>query len=39
MRQHDICGLPVVDADKRPVGILTNRDLRFEKNLEQPVAR
>lgn len=33
MRQHRISGLPVVDADKRPVGILTNRDVRFEKQL------
>jgi IMP dehydrogenase len=31
MRQHRISGLPVVDGDKRPVGILTNRDVRFEK--------
>jgi IMP dehydrogenase len=33
MRQARISGLPVVDADKRPVGILTNRDVRFEKRL------
>jgi IMP dehydrogenase len=33
MRQYRISGLPVVDADKRPVGILTNRDVRFEKRL------
>lgn len=33
MRQHRISGLPVVDGDKRPVGILTNRDVRFEKRL------
>jgi IMP dehydrogenase len=38
MREHDISGLPVVD-DGRPVGILTSRDVRFEKNLDQPVAR
>ena len=30
MRHHRISGLPVVDAEKRPVGILTNRDVRFE---------
>jgi IMP dehydrogenase len=29
MRHYRISGLPVVDADKRPVGILTNRDVRF----------
>jgi IMP dehydrogenase len=38
MRQHNISGLPVVEGD-RPVGILTSRDLRFEKNLNQPVDR
>ena len=35
-RQHKISGLPVVDAS-RVVGIVTNRDLRFERNLDQPV--
>ncbi|MGE5184688.1 MAG: IMP dehydrogenase [Acidobacteriota bacterium] len=33
MRHHRISGLPVVDAERRPVGILTNRDVRFEKRL------
>ena len=33
---HKISGLPVVDASK-VVGIVTNRDLRFENNLDQPV--
>src|SRR5262245_20722979 len=37
MREHDISGVPVVEND-RPVGILTARDIRFEKNLDQPVA-
>ncbi|MBT8496539.1 MAG: IMP dehydrogenase, partial [Deltaproteobacteria bacterium] len=36
MRQYRISGLPVVDGAK-PVGILTNRDLRFETNLSQKV--
>lgn len=35
-RQHKISGVPVVDG-KRVVGIVTNRDLRFETNLDQPV--
>ena len=35
--QHKISGLPVVDAEGRVVGIVTNRDLRFETNLGQPV--
>jgi IMP dehydrogenase len=38
MRAHHISGLPVVDAERRPVGILTRRDLRFERNLEQRVS-
>jgi IMP dehydrogenase len=37
MRRHQISGLPVVGRDGRPVGILTNRDVRFERNLDQPV--
>jgi len=36
IRQHRISGLPVVDGS-RVVGIVTNRDLRFESNLDQPV--
>jgi len=35
-RQHKISGLPVVEG-KQLVGIITNRDLRFESNLDQPV--
>lgn len=37
MRQHRISGLPVVDASHRPIGILTNRDVRFERRLTQQV--
>ncbi len=36
-QQYRISGLPVVEG-KRVVGIVTNRDLRFETNLDQPVA-
>ncbi len=36
MRRHAISGLPVVH-EGRPVGILTNRDVRFERNLDQRV--
>jgi len=36
-RQHRISGLPVVEG-KKVVGIVTNRDLRFETNLDQPVS-
>jgi IMP dehydrogenase len=38
MDQHRISGLPVVDEHGKPVGILTNRDLRFEVNWQQSVA-
>jgi IMP dehydrogenase len=37
IRQHRISGLPVVEDGKKVVGIVTNRDLRFENNLDQPV--
>ncbi len=37
MREHGINGLPVVD-EGRAIGILTNRDLRYERNLDRPVA-
>lgn len=37
-RQHKFSGLPVVEG-KRVVGIVTNRDLRFETNLDQPVSQ
>jgi len=37
MRQQGISGVPVVEG-KRPVGILTSRDIRFEQNLDQPVS-
>lgn len=37
MREHDVSGLPVVEGE-RPVGILTARDIRFERNLDQPVS-
>jgi IMP dehydrogenase len=37
MRAHRISGLPVVDADHRPLGILTNRDVRFERRMDVQV--
>jgi len=36
MRRRNISGVPVVKGNAL-VGILTNRDIRFERNLEQPV--
>jgi len=35
--QHKISGLPVINDSGRVVGIVTNRDLRFETKLDQPV--
>ncbi|WP_226016807.1 IMP dehydrogenase [Novosphingobium sp. FKTRR1] len=37
MRSHRISGIPVVEANGRLVGILTNRDVRFADNPLQPV--
>ena len=37
MREHGISGVPVTEGE-HPVGILTARDIRFEKNLDQPVS-
>lgn len=38
MRENRIGGIPVVDANKKLVGILTNRDLRFEDNPKQKIS-
>ena len=37
MHEHEISGVPVVEGSSA-VGILTSRDIRFEKNLDQPVS-
>ena len=37
MREHKIGGIPIVDAANKLVGILTNRDLRFEKNPKKKI--
>jgi IMP dehydrogenase len=37
METYKIGGIPVVDKDKTLVGIVTNRDLRFERNLGRPI--
>ena len=37
MRENKIGGIPVVDKEKKLIGIVTNRDLRFEKGLNRPV--
>jgi len=37
MREYHIGGIPVVDEKNVLVGIVTNRDLRFERNLDRPI--
>ena len=38
MRRFRISGVPIVDGAGRLIGIITNRDLQFESNLERPIA-
>ena len=38
MARHRISGIPVVEASGKLVGILTNRDVRFAGNMQQPVS-
>jgi IMP dehydrogenase len=38
MAHYKVSGVPITDADNVLVGILTNRDLRFEVDVEQPVS-
>lgn len=38
MKEHSIGGIPIVDSDNKLLGIVTNRDLRFEKNDNRPIA-
>ncbi len=37
MKEYKIGGIPVVDDQEKLIGIVTNRDLRFENNIERPV--
>ncbi len=38
MKEYKIGGIPVVDSNGKLAGIITNRDLRFQKDLTKPVA-
>ncbi len=38
MREHQIGGIPIIDEQHRLVGIVTNRDLRFQKDMNKPIA-
>lgn len=37
MRKYKIGGIPIIDNKRKLIGILTNRDLRFENNVQKPV--
>ncbi|MDR1699471.1 MAG: IMP dehydrogenase [Prevotellaceae bacterium] len=37
MAEYKIGGIPVIDGDRTLVGIVTNRDLRFERNLDRKI--
>ena len=37
MKRFRISGVPIVDGKGRLIGIVTNRDLQFERNLDQPI--
>ena len=37
MKEHSIGGIPIVDANNKLKGIVTNRDLRFEHENERPI--
>nr|WP_299342920.1 IMP dehydrogenase [Allomuricauda sp.] len=38
MKEHSIGGIPIVDKERKLIGIVTNRDLRFEKNDDRPIS-
>jgi IMP dehydrogenase len=38
MERYHISGVPITDDEERLVGILTNRDLRFHRDAQQPVS-
>ncbi|MEM9649899.1 IMP dehydrogenase [Flagellimonas flava] len=37
MKEHSIGGIPIVNGDGKLQGIVTNRDLRFEKDNDRPI--
>lgn len=37
MKEFKIGGIPVVDSERKLLGIVTNRDLRFEQNMDRPI--
>jgi len=39
MSKYHISGIPIVDSDRKLIGILTNRDIRFVEDFDQPVTQ
>jgi IMP dehydrogenase len=39
MRENKIGGIPVIDGNGKLMGIITNRDLRFQKDMSMPIER
>ncbi len=39
MERMSIGGIPIVDEQNKLIGIVTNRDLRFEKQLDKPISQ
>ncbi len=37
MKEHKIGGIPIIDQHHKLVGIVTNRDLRFQKDMKRPI--
>lgn len=38
MHEYHIGGIPIVDSNKMLIGMVTNRDLRFERNMSRPLS-
>lgn len=38
MKEYSIGGIPIVDENGKLLGIVTNRDLRFEKSMKRPIS-
>ena len=38
MKENKIGGIPVVDADRKLIGIVTNRDLRFQRDMDRRIS-
>ena len=39
MKEYSIGGIPIVDKEKKLIGIVTNRDLRFENENKKPLSQ